>query len=245
MPEIARFASAGGAGGFSEWSAPPQETLATPPPKVQGQLLIEDPRYGLEAGVSLSAPYATKLVCRDHHRFVQLVEGEVSLRFEDGRAETFRAGDCFVLPASATCAWEQSKPVRQFFVSLKVDKKEASAASQSVVRINPVATLAPSPPPAADLLLTPTPATNIHAAFATPDNRWSAGVWDATPYHRKIVPFPRYEFMHLLEGEVSFTDPEGRTMRFIAGDSFMVPQGAVCDWKNEIYVRKIFCVYRP
>ncbi len=51
--------------------------------------------------------------------------------------------------------------------------------------------------------------------------------------------------MHLLSGEVSFTDQEGATIRFVPGDSFLVPKGAMCDWLSESYVKKVFCVYRP
>jgi len=28
-------------------------------------------------------------------------------------------------------------------------------------------------------------------------------------------------------------------------DSFFVPLGAVCDWKSEGYLRKIYCIFQP
>ena len=71
------------------------------------------------------------------------------------------------------------------------------------------------------------------------------GVWDTTAYCRKLIPFPRHELMHILEGAVTLTDGDGNHQTFKAGDTFFVPLGAICDWRCEGYVRKIYCIFQP
>jgi uncharacterized protein len=44
-----------------------------------------------------------------------LLEGEVRLTDEAGHAETYVAGDTFVIPAGFKGVWETVKPVRKFF----------------------------------------------------------------------------------------------------------------------------------
>ena len=44
-----------------------------------------------------------------------LLEGEVRLTDESGHAETYVAGDTFVIPKGFKGVWETVKPVRKFF----------------------------------------------------------------------------------------------------------------------------------
>ena len=72
-----------------------------------------------------------------------------------------------------------------------------------------------------------------------------SGVWDTTGYHRKLIDFPRHELMHILEGEVTFEDDQGRSQTFKAGDTFFVPLGTPNSWKSGDYLRKIFVIFQP
>jgi uncharacterized cupin superfamily protein len=85
----------------------------------------------------------------------------------------------------------------------------------------------------------------VRGWFEDLTGQWTVGVWDATPYERKVSPFPRHELMHLLEGSVTLTDGQGDAQTFTAGDTFFVPMGAPCGWKNAEYVRKIYCIFQP
>jgi len=210
---------------------------------VHASLLIQDDAVNLLAGVIDAPAQTVTLPPAARDSFVMLASGSIVITGKDGIETSFQAGDSFVLPAGAWSRWSQPGPARYLFVA--ADSTGAAAADPAtVVRIDPKIELAPSAPPSAELLLGEVPRTMGRAVFSTADQRFAAGVWSASPYHRKIIPFPRYEFMHLLEGEVSFTAPSGSTLRFVAGDSFMVPAGVECDWKNDRFVRKIYCVFR-
>jgi uncharacterized cupin superfamily protein len=79
--------------------------------------------------------------------------------------------------------------------------------------------------------------------FDAPDLGLSAGVWDCTAFEGKMGPYSVDEFMILLEGQVTVTEANGRMTRIDAGESFVIPRGLDCAWKQEGYVRKIFAIY--
>jgi len=79
--------------------------------------------------------------------------------------------------------------------------------------------------------------------FNAPDIGLSAGVWDCTAFEGKMGPYPVDEFMILLEGSVTVTEANGRVTRVNPGESFVIPRGLHCAWKQDGYVRKIFVIY--
>jgi len=79
--------------------------------------------------------------------------------------------------------------------------------------------------------------------FNAPDIGLSTGVWDCTAFEGKMGPYSVDEFMMLLEGSVTMTEANGRVTRIEAGESFIIPRGLQCAWKQEGYVRKIFVIY--
>jgi len=243
MMEIQQFRPDGGvASGLPRVAPQPPETLDCPEPQQYRHQYFYDPSHKLRIGVWGSSKFATRLVAQKSHELVMVAEGEVIIVDEDGRESIFGVNDCFVIPGGMKRRWIHNDMATVYFVSYEDGMNFDNA---RVVTIDPNAKLAPSTPPAADVLLTPTPTTNIDVVYESPNKAFSAGVWDATPYHRKQIPFPRYEFMHLLDGEVSFTHQSGETKRFKAGDTFVVPPGVVADWHNTVHVRKVFSVFRP
>ncbi|WP_191059619.1 cupin domain-containing protein [Geminicoccus harenae] len=240
---IPRFSHGGPLHNPTELPSPLPGRPAEPDPRVRASLLVQDRAVNLLAGVVDAPAQTVTLPPAARDSFVMLVSGGIVITGKDGTETSFQAGDSFVLPAGAWSRWSQPGPARYLFVA--ADSTGVAAADPTtVVRIDPGVELAPSAPPPTELLLSEVPQTMGRAAFSTTDQRFAAGIWSATPYHRKTILFPRYEFMHLLEGEVSFTAPSGDTLRFVAGDSFMVPAGVECDWKNDRFVRKIYCVFR-
>jgi uncharacterized cupin superfamily protein len=79
--------------------------------------------------------------------------------------------------------------------------------------------------------------------FNAPDIGLSAGVWDCTAFEGKMGPYSVDEFMILLEGSLTMTEANGRVTRVEAGESFIIPRGLDCAWKQDGYVRKIFVIY--
>ena len=114
-----------------------------------------------------------------------------------------------------------------------------------VVAIDNDAPLAPSNPPAAHLLLGETPTCRSSNQFASGDELFKCGVWDSTPYQRTPVFFHHTELMHLLAGEVTFTDAAGRSATYSKGDTYIIEQGAECSWTSHEHVAKIYALFRP
>jgi uncharacterized cupin superfamily protein len=79
--------------------------------------------------------------------------------------------------------------------------------------------------------------------FNAPDIGLSAGTWDCTALDGKMAPYPVDEFMMLLEGQVTIAEANGRVTHVNAGESFLIPRGLPCAWKQSGYVRKIFVIY--
>lgn len=71
----------------------------------------------------------------------------------------------------------------------------------------------------------------------------SAGVWDCTAMTGKMGPYSVNEFMILLEGAVTIVDAQGGEVTVRAGESFIIPKGLVCSWKQTGYVRKFFVIF--
>lgn len=96
--------------------------------------------------------------------------------------------------------------------------------------------------PAADLV-SGSPKQRGRYCFNAPDIGLSAGVWDCTAFEGRMSPYSVDEFMLLLEGSVTVTEANGRVTRVEAGESFIIPRGLECAWKQDGYVRKIFVIY--
>ncbi|MGH6931488.1 MAG: cupin domain-containing protein [Dongiaceae bacterium] len=47
--------------------------------------------------------------------FCAILRGKVTLTAENGKAETFTAGDAFVIPSGFKGTWETIEPVRKFY----------------------------------------------------------------------------------------------------------------------------------
>ena len=56
--------------------------------------------------------------------------------------------------------------------------------------------------------------------------------------------YPVHEFIHLLEGSIVLT-VEGAEHVFEAGDSFFIPQGLRCSWRQPTALKKCYIVYTP
>ena len=72
---------------------------------------------------------------------------------------------------------------------------------------------------------------------------YMAGVWDCTAMTGKFEPYAVHEFMILLEGSVIMVLEDGVEITVNAGESFVIPKGLPCQWKQPGYVRKYFMIF--
>ena len=154
------------------------------------------------------------------NEYMIVLEGAVTI-IEKDRRTTIKAGENFILPKGLPCQWHQDGYMRKFFVIFDDPSGMAPADPEalSVLRPDPRADLSPSAGPAPELLLSGTPQQRDRRYFADPTGQMTVGVWSSTPYHRKTIPFPRHELMHILEGEVTITEDGQPPRTFKAGDT--------------------------
>lgn len=150
-------------------------------------------------------------------------------------------GQSAVIARGTPFAWRSDVPT----TLIGMGYPEGEAGEPGIIGIDNNASLAPSNPPAANVLLGETPSCRSNNHFASADETFKCGIWDSTPYQRTAIFFHHTELMHFLAGEVTFTDAAGRTATFRKGDTFIIEQGAECTWDSRENVVKIYALFRP
>ena len=115
---------------------------------------------------------------------------------------------------------------------------------EDIVLIDEAASIQPSNPPAADLLVGPTPSCRNHSDYRSTNGEFVCGRRDSTPYHRRAMLYRHIELMQLLDGSVTFEDATG-SVTFGKGDVFLATRGAECAWISHVHVKKVYAIHRP
>lgn len=71
----------------------------------------------------------------------------------------------------------------------------------------------------------------------------TSGVWDCTPMVTRMGPYPMHEFMIVLAGSVTIRDEAGNDTTIKSGESFILPKGLVCQWRQSEYMRKFYVIF--
>ena len=120
-------------------------------------------------------------------------------------------------------------------------------ADQTVIKFNrngdPASGLEPWDPMPAEGVESGNPVQNGYQFFETANKVVTAGVWDCTPYAEKKGPYSVDEFMVLLDGSLDIEQPDGETIHFSTGDSFVIPKGAIVQWQQSEYLRKFWFIH--
>jgi uncharacterized cupin superfamily protein len=245
--KVIRFEPRSGAA-LPRWPDMPRESLESGAPVQSGLAYFEDAAIGLSAGLWECSAFTARLEPYPVHEFMLLLEGEVTIAEAGGRVTTVKAGESFVIPRGLHCQWIQKGRVRKYYVIY--EPKDEPAVDVAALRVvKPEHVRAPaesSPPPSAEVLIGPVPKQHGQDCYVDPSGQFQIGTWDTSYYHRKVVPFPRYELMHFLEGSVSITHRDGGTQTFEAGDTLFIPKGTEADFKiGGDYLRKIYAIFAP
>ena len=226
------------------WPDRPPGEVAAGSSKQAGQVWIDDAAHGLSAGLWEAAPSTSNWIDWPATEFIILIAGEVIIA-EKGRTTTFRAGDCFVLPQGLRCVWKQYDTVRKFFITLRQAAPETGGGALCALKLHPKVTLAPARPPPPEVLAGPEPTQRSRNYITAARGQFNAGIRDSTAYAGRLLPAPRHELMHLIEGEATLTGAAGPAQTFRAGDTFFVPLGAPNAWRSTAHARKFYCSFEP
>lgn len=199
---------------------------------------FHDPRTGYAVGASTSV--GANLLIEDFP-WVELgvVEaGELTLQGE-GFDLRLKAGDCFVVPRGVAVRWQHRGQLRRLFMAFP-GLPPSNDMPSTPLKIDFTQSLPPSDPPAATVLLTPTPKAWSETLFSAANLR--IGLWQCEAYARKQVQPGYSELMFILEGAVTLTPEQGEACTVSAGEVVVVPAGATNAWASTQTVRKVFCI---
>jgi uncharacterized cupin superfamily protein len=172
--------------------------------------------------------------------FLIVLEGELKIAGA-GATLTLPAGRSGVLPGGLFFSWTAQPGT----VAIAMRCSRGPSGARQAIAIDEAAPRSASNAPLAELLIGPTPSCRNHTDYSSANGEFMCGTWDSTPYHRKAMRYRHYELMHLLEGEVTFTDGAGRTQTFGQGDVFLCEQDSECSWHSAVHVTKVYSIFRP
>lgn len=172
--------------------------------------------------------------------FLLVTDGALQLTSQDGAVD-LAAGQSAVIARGTPFSWSADSPAKAVAMSYPMGE----GGSLQIMKINNDAALAPSNPPADEVLLSDKPSCRSNNHFTSADGQFFCGIWDSTPYTRVPIHFNHSELMHLLDGEVTFTDAEGATATFKKGDTLIIERGADCSWDSQVNVAKIYSTFKP
>ena len=176
-------------------------------------------------------------VCSQEHLFVLVTSGWMEIETSKKRYH-ISAGEAFVIPQGVSCQWRCQSSVKAIFSSCQ---DSAAPAATDVVRINLDAPRDLSPPYPKDMLVSGDPRQSGKTLFSDSTGRWTIGVWDSSPYHRKSISFPKNELMYFHCGSASFSSPDGSMVHRDRNAPFVVAKGYIADWNSQVYLFKTYC----
>lgn len=171
--------------------------------------------------------------------FVVLLSGELLIQAA-GRDTVVGAGHSVVLPTGMSFRWSASAGTLAVIVACPA----TCGTVEVVVPVDASASLQPSSPPLAALLVGPTPSCRSHSDYCSENGEFTCGTWDSTPYHRRPMRYRHIELMHVLEGAVTLQDASG-SATFSKGDVVLAARGAECAWISEVHVKKVYATHKP
>lgn len=95
----------------------------------------------------------------------------------------------------------------------------------------------------AETLVSGSPVQRGHEYFSTAGGTLTAGVWDCTPMEEQFGDYSVNEFMIVLEGSIEIIDQHGTVEIFKAGESFVIPKGLPCTWRQTEYAKKFYVIF--
>ena len=98
-------------------STPPSPAmLLSPVPSQHTHDYFEDATGQLSIGVWDTTGYHRKLIDFPRHELMHLLEGSVTFEDDQGRAQTFKAGDTFFVPLGTSNSWRSEGYLKKIFV---------------------------------------------------------------------------------------------------------------------------------
>ncbi len=112
-----RYSNQGpGDSGLQPWDPISKESLISGDPVQSGHVYHSDDTGQLTSGVWHCTPMVAKPGPYDVNEFMLVLDGAITLEYANGDAETFSAGECFVIPKGTPLSWKQTGDVLKYWV---------------------------------------------------------------------------------------------------------------------------------
>lgn len=96
---------------------PPSE-LVSGDPKEQGKSYYVDQTGDLDASVWECEPNKHRVPDAPYDELVYLIESVIDVHDDEGGVETYKAGDCFMMPRGCNCTWDVQERVKKVYLVL-------------------------------------------------------------------------------------------------------------------------------
>lgn len=97
----------------------------------------------------------------------------------------------------------------------------------------------------AERIVSGNPEQNLFNQYQDPSKKMLSGTWDCTPGKWQADYSAKSEFCYIISGKVVLTDEDGVATTFVAGDSFIIPQGFMGTWEVVEKVEKLYVIVTP
>jgi len=208
-------------------------------------LYYEDAELGLTVGTWTTTDMQEAFGPYPGDEFMHVLEGRVVMIDGAGNETPVETGQSFMLRNAIPVSWKQIGFMRKFFITYfdpEAPTPEIASADGGVIVLDPG-----GPPPE----MSPEPASigggqqRDCTVFTNDTGNMTLGIWDTTAFESEMQPFSVHEFCQIFDGEVTITEADGTRHAFAAGDVLFVPQGTVCSWKSDGYLKKYYAIVDP
>lgn len=102
--------------GLAFWGHLENENVIEGEPTETGHNFFTDQTGQITSGVWECTPCTSRIDSYPVDEFCYIISGTVVITDGNGHAETFKAGDCFVIPKGMKCTWHMPETTRKYYV---------------------------------------------------------------------------------------------------------------------------------
>ena len=221
--------------GLTQLDLDPKE-FQSPLPVQTAHIFFEDIAIGLTVGVWDTTTMQEIFGPYPGDEFICVLEGKFAMIDAQGNAVQVSKGDAVALRNGAPMSWKQEGYLKKFFITYlnpKVPKPDIKSAQGAVIVLHPH-------PQLSDVPNSGQTKEHAHVAFTNDAKNMTAGVWESGAADYGMSALRAHKFVHVLEGEATILETDGKVHQVAANDCFFMPKGTECQWQIQKYIKTYY-----
>lgn len=230
--------------GMPEMECGPAD-FQSPLPTQHVHVYFEDKDIGLSVGVWDTTTMQEAFGPYPGDEFIWVLEGGFNILDGQGGAVHCPNNSGVSFRNAAPVSWKQEGYLKKFYITYldpKAETPEIASAEGAIQILDPDAATEVMEDTEPFEIEGAQPIQKNHTAFTNDAGNFVVGSWESGPMLSKMRPFPTHEFVRMLEGEVTITEPDGTAQTFRADDCFFIPKGTPCSWEIKTHVKKHYAI---